>query len=337
MVAAPSDFDFRRPSKLGRDVSRQLELAHETFARRVGTGWGSELRAYVSFEPAGISQLPYDDVIRSMPSPHLLVTAVVPPLPGSIVIELDLQLGMLLVDRLLGGADDGGLGGLRRPSDVEIELLGHLGQQAVMALAEITAPIGGLDPRMTSVDLNPQLVQVAAPSDPTLLVTFHVTVSGPLDARGTMSIVYPGAVQNLLLEHLGTARGSDAAEQLVEPADAEGLLAGLGAAEVDVAVRLSESSVSARDVVSLAVGDVLRLDHRVGRPAIAVVGDTAVLDVHLGRVGPRRAAQVAGWHTEDDDVPTSQLLAGLTRRPPAALTDQNTDGAAAPTTTEVGQ
>lgn len=309
MVASTSDFDFRRPSKLGRDVSRSLELAHETFARRVSTGWGAELRAYVQVEPAGIAQLPYDDVIRSMPSPHLVVTAAVPPLAGSIVLELDLQLGMLLVDRLLGGEDDGRVGTPRRPSDVEVELLGHLASHAVLALAEVTAPMGAVDPRVAAVDVNPQLVQVAAPSDPTLMVSFAVTVSGPVAAHGTLSVIYPGQVQTQLLEHLASSRGGDQTEHRIEPAAAEGLLASLGAAAVDVAVRLHDSPVTARQLHALQVGDVLRLDHRVGRPALGVVDGTAVLEVHLGRRGPRRAAQVEGWHRDDGTTPTSSQLA----------------------------
>lgn len=308
-VASPTtEFDFRRPSKLGREVSRGLELAHETFARRVGTGWGSELRAYVQIDPAGAAQLPYDDVIRSMPSPHLLVTARVPPLAGSIVVEMDLQLGMLLVDRLLGGVDDESLGGLRRPSEVEVELLGHLGQHAVHAVGELLAPLGCEDVRMAGVDTNPQLVQVAAPSDPALLVSFTVTVSGPLEANGTMSIIYPGQLQNQLLDHLAATRGSDAADRHVDAQVANDLLSNLGAAEVDVAVRLADSPVPAGLLHGLAVGDVLRLKHRVGRPAQAVIGETPFMDVHLGRLGPRRAAQVAEWHTHDEPPPTSRRL-----------------------------
>lgn len=106
MAVTTSEFDFRRPNKLGREIARGMDLLHEVFARRVSTTWGSELRAYVQVEAAGLVQLPYDDVIRSMPNPNVLVVAEAYPLPGSFVVEIDLQLGMLLVDRLLGSVDN---------------------------------------------------------------------------------------------------------------------------------------------------------------------------------------------------------------------------------------
>jgi flagellar motor switch protein FliM len=302
-----TDFDFRRPSKLGRDISRGLELMHEVFARRVGTTWGSELRAYVQIAPAGIVQLAYDDIIRSMPNPNVLVVGEPWPIPGAFVVEFDLQLGMILVDRLLGGEQDSSVRGLRRPSDIELELLGHLGQQAVMALSDVLEPVGCTDPRMRSIEINPQLVQVAAPSDPALLFVFNVTVSGPIEARGTISLVYPTSLMSALLEHVASLR-SEHTDRVVEPDEAMALLGGLGDAEIDVAVRLAESSVAAADLLNLSIGDVLRLDHRVGRPAVAVAGEHAVLDVALGKVGPRRAAQIVGWHVDEVETPSSSTL-----------------------------
>lgn len=330
MAATTSDFDFRRPNKLGRDIARAMDLLHEVFARRVGTTWGSELRAYVQVESAGLVQLPYDDVIRSMPNPNVLVVGEAYPLGTPFVVEIDLQLAMLLVDRLLGSEETNAVRGVRRPTEVELELLGHLGQHAVLALAEVLAPIGVTEPRMRAVEVNPQLVQVAAPSDPALLVVFHVRVSGPLDAAGTISMIYPGGLMSALLEHVASLR-ADTTERAIDAGETEALLTGLGAAEVDLAVRLHESSVSASEVRSLEVGQVLRLDHRVGRPAVAVAGDAPILDVHLGRVGPRRAAQVAGWRTEDTTPPPSSLLARALERAasPRAL-PRAQDGDASP-------
>ena len=294
MPVTTSDFDFRRPNKLGREIARGMDLLHEVFARRVGTAWGSELRAYVQVESAGLVQLPYDDVIRSMPNPNVLVVAEPYPLPGAFVVEIDLQLGMLLVDRLLGSEHVNAIRGVRRPTEVELELLGHLGQQAVLALTEVLGTVGVTEPRMRAVEVNPQVVQVAAPSEPALLVVFQVRVSGPLEAAGTISMIYPTALMSALLEHVASLR-AEATERAIDLGETQALLAGLGAADVELAVRLHDSRVAAADIRGLAVGDVLRLDHRVGRPAVAVAGDTPVLDVHLGRVGPRRAAQVARW------------------------------------------
>jgi flagellar motor switch protein FliM len=168
-----------------------LELAHETFSRRLSSGWGSELRSIVQVEPLGMDQMSYDDHIRSMPNPNVVLTVPVPPLPGSVIVDLDTQLAIQMVERLLGASPMPGVRTPRRPSEVESDLIAFLGRQAVAALADTLSPLLPVDPQLESVEYNPQLVQVAAPSDSALLLSYRVTISQGLDANGIVTIAYP--------------------------------------------------------------------------------------------------------------------------------------------------
>ena len=292
-------YDFRRPSTLGRDVLRVLELGHETFSRRLGSGWGAELRTMVQVEQLGMDQSIYDDHVRSMPNPNVAILVSLAPLPGTVVVDCNVQLALQMVDRLLGAASSGSVAPPRRPSDVEADLLTHLAQQVVSAIGETIAPLVDveLDPQLVGLEFNPQLVQVAAPSDPALLLSYRLGLTGAVEASGFLTVAYPGPVLTPLLEMLAARRAADDGSAVDSRARevVEGTLADVG---VSMALRLNTTAVSANDLAALQVGDVLRLDHRVAAPARGVVGGQDVLLAHLGRRGARLAVQVGQWVVE---------------------------------------
>lgn len=300
-----ASYDFRRPSTLGRDVQRTLELGHETFARRLSSAWGAELRSMVQVEPLGVDQTSYDDHIRSMPNPNVAVLVSAAPLPGTIVVDCNVQLMLQMVERVLGAAPMPGVAAPRRPSEVEADLVRHMVQVLPLAIADALEPLVevGVEPRIESVEFNPQLVQVAAPSDPTLLLSYAIGVTGGMEANGFLTLAYPGAVLTTLLEILSARRARDD-RGAGDDRSRQAMQATLHEAQVTLAMRLDSSLVTAGDLATLRVGDVLRLDHRVGSPARGVVGGREVLRAHIGRRGARLAVQVGQWVEPPPPPPT---------------------------------
>src|SRR5690606_37679645 len=78
-------FDWRRPSKFGREHVRALTHAHEAFSRRLSTALGALLRGLVQVELFGIDQMTYDDYARSLPNPNVNALVRLPDLPGDAV------------------------------------------------------------------------------------------------------------------------------------------------------------------------------------------------------------------------------------------------------------
>lgn len=302
-AAVPTDgrgharFDFREQHRLARDTVRSLEVAHELFARRISSGWGSALRALVQVEPLSVDQVSYDAYIRSMPSPHVVTAVAVPGLPGHAVIELNADLALAFVGRLLGGrvAIDAGAGEVRRPTELEAVLLADLLDHAGAALDETLAPVTTGPAQLLGVEYNPQLVQVAAPSDEVVVLSFLLSLSQGVEAEGLLTVCYPLAFLTPVLDHLTAQVSAEAAPPEADAAARQAVTDRLEDAPVTVRVRLAESRLPARALAALQVGDVIRLDHRIGQPARGEVGGIAVFDGHIGRRGQRLAVQVAQW------------------------------------------
>jgi flagellar motor switch protein FliM len=292
---AAHGFDFRRPSKFSREHVRGLEVSHQVFARRVASGLGSALHALVQVEAVGIDQMTYDEYIRSLPNPDVLAVVALPPLPGAAVIECSAQLALQLVDRMLGGR---GLPvPLRRPTELESYLVGDLMGHTVSALSETLESLD-TQPELSTLDYNPHLVQVAAPSDMVLLLSFRVSVSPGAQCEGLLTLCYPASTLQPVLDRLSTRMWAGNAEDADTDHNARAIMTQrLRDVPVELAVRLADSRVAARDLRALAVGDVLRLDHRIGQTVRGCAADTDVMTGHVGRRGRRLAFQVEHWLT----------------------------------------
>ena len=286
-------FDWRRPSKFNRDHVRALAAAHDVFARRMATGLGGALRALVQLELVSADQVSYDDYVRSLPNPNVMAILAMPPLPGAALLEINVQFALQLVDRMLGGR---GLPvDLRRPTDLETPLVRDLLAHGVAAVGETFGPLVDGPAELTALEFNPQLVQITAPSDMAVLLSYRLTVSQGEPSEGILTLCYPSVTLSAILERVASSNASAEDTEGEAPAGLSRIAPRLGDLDVTLAVHLRDSSVPAGDIARLRIGDVLRLDHRADQPVQASVGGSCVLEGHIGRRGRRLGLQVARW------------------------------------------
>jgi flagellar motor switch protein FliM len=298
-ASAVSTVDFRRPSRIGRDAVVVVEAAHEGFARRLGTSWGNVAHAALEIEHVSTEQCSVDDYVRALPNPTVLGQLRVDRLGGTVaLVEVDLPLALLLVERVLGGSGDARLApAVRRPTDLEAALIrAELLEPAVAAIDGALDALEGEPTTILTFETSPQPVQLHAASELLVLLTYRVEIRGDLPGQGLVTVAYPVSP---LLAHLdGFLTGIAGSDDELEPDLLAANRAALLATSADLSVQLGAVPMGAGTLATLAAGDVLRLDHRVGEPARLVVEERCVGTAHLGRRGRRLAVQVASPLTE---------------------------------------
>jgi flagellar motor switch protein FliM len=293
-AAAISALDFRRPSRINRDAVVVVESAHEGFARRLATAWGNNAHAALEIEHVATEQCSVDDYVRALPNPTVLTQLRVDRLGGAVAfLEVDLPLALLLVERVLGGAGDARLAPtVRRPTDLEGALVrAELLEPAVEA---IDAALDGLEGEPTTVlsfETSPQPTQLHGAGELLVLLTYRVEIRGDLPGQGLVTLAYPVSP---LLAHLDVLlTGGLGDEGDLAPDVLAANRAALLTTATELSVQLGAVPMDAGTLATLATGDVLRLDHRVGIPARLVVEGRSIGTAHLGRRGRRLAVQVA--------------------------------------------
>ena len=284
--------DFRRPSRLSRDQIRSLDVFHETFTRRLAAGFGAAIRTSTTVEVLRTTQVTWEDYVRTLPNYTMLATVAVPPLPAATLIEADTSVALALADRLLGGR--GTMAPPRRPTELEVPSLRRLALAATSALGEAFGQFIDVDATLHSLDFSPQFVAVTAPTNMVLVLTY--TIGVPVAGiAGDITIVVPLATLAPALARLAAATNeketADGPNEPMEPL--------VHQLPLTIEAQLNATPVPAAMIASLSPGDVIVLDHRMNRPATAVVNGTPLFTGHLGRRG-RRFAIAVDWHPFDD-------------------------------------
>lgn len=281
--------DFRRPSRISRDAVVVLEAAHDAFVRRLSSAWSGSTHAAFEIEHLATEQLSVDDYVKTLPTPTALASVRVGPLGAIALLDLDLPLALLLVERLLGGPGDPAQTAVpRRPTDLEAGLIASgLLAPAVRAIDDALSDVGGEPSELLGIETTPQPMQLSAPGELLLLLTYRIEVRGELPAQGLLSLGYPVAP---LLGHLDTLAGATADD--AEPGETEIARGALLDAPLELRVELGGSTLPASALAALQPGDVLCLDHPVGAPARLTHDGRTLGSAHPGRRGRRRAAQI---------------------------------------------
>ncbi len=280
--------DFRRPSKLSREQVRSLDLFHDTFCRRLSSLVGSIARAAATVEIARVSQLAWEEYLRTLPTFTFLATAAVHPLQGDALVELDTPLALGLAGRMLGGP--GRIELPRRPTELELPPLRRIGSAAAEALGAAMSQFVAVETELLSVELSPQLVAISSPSQIVLVLTYSLDVQGT-DLRGDLSIVVSLSTMTPMLEKLAAHN----VEKVGAEFDSVLMDAVVRNIPLPLEARLEATLVPAGAIAALSVGDVLVLEHRIAQPAAVTTGGRQLFHAHLGRRGSRLAVAL----TED--------------------------------------
>jgi flagellar motor switch protein FliM len=291
--SGPQPYDFRRPIKLSRENVRTLQIAFETFGRSCGTLLTTRLRTASQVTLLAIEQLTYDEYMSTLQNPTVLATVTAEPLAGSMLMEFSLNTAMASIDHLLGGP--GGVQPERPMTDVELPLLRGLMERMLGEFRYGFEALVELNPKLGTVEYNPQFVRVLGPSDAVVVASFEMKIGAE---ECVASICMPFASIFPVLQTDDDIELSDA-ERLARRTAYQNLSATVSMAPIDVAVRFRGIRMRTGDIVSLRPGDVVPLTHPVTEPLAVTVNDVTLAHAVPGNQGSRLACLVVPTPKED--------------------------------------
>jgi len=278
-------YNFRRPDRMSKEQVRALYLLHDLFSHSLSSSLPIFLRTISEVTLISVEQQAYVEYLYGLPDPTAIFTLTMHPLQGVSVLELNPSLAFPVIDRLLGGQGTP-LAEARGVTEIEQKILEGFLKVVIDDLREAWKPMMELEMQIVGRETRPQLLQIVAPNEVVLSIVFHVQVG---DARGMMSLCIPALILEPIIQKFNQSfysRNREAA-----PEQTRALLDSLSAVSFPVAAELHGTTAAMEDLLSLAPGDVLKLDHPVDRPVEISVGGLvkfyADLAAHNGRTAAR--------------------------------------------------
>lgn len=280
-------YDFRRPTKLSREHVRLLQMAFETFSRRMTTLLTSGLRQICQVSVVDISQISYEEYVIGLEPATLMVPISMPPLAGTGVLQFPLPMALAAIDYMLGGP--GGTQPARTLTEIEVTLIRGLIEQMVGVLRYSLETLVAITPTVGAIEYNPQFLQAGSATDASIVIRFEMVI-GSESSQATLCLPLAPLLPVLVAQR---PRGNAQADVALDPASmGQRLSERLGDVPIETTLELGPLSLSPARILSLAEGDVLVLEHRVGTPLVLRAAGTVFAHALAGRSGSRLAALI---------------------------------------------
>ena len=288
-------FDFRFNKRLDKFSNNQLQTLrtlHENFTRLLNNSLSVYLRTRVEATIVSIEQISYGDFIASIGIPSILSIYSMDPLPGSGIVQVDLNLVFSIIDRLLGGP------GwfpqkLRDLTDIERTLMQRFMARMLNSYRESWNYLLTLSLKIEALDSNPQFIPRIIPLDQ--IVAFVSCELKIGEMSGVMNFCLPYLVLQSIGPQLSDFQWSPSvvAGRGTTDQDIAQLARNVERAGVDVRVELGKTVVSLRDLIALQPGDLVLFDKPVDQPLAVTVNEREKFKVFPGVNRDKLAVRVA--------------------------------------------
>ncbi len=301
-------YDFKRPDKFSKEQIRTVQIMHETFARLTTTSLSAQLRSMVHVHVASVDQLTYEEFIRSIPTPTTLAVINMDPLKGNAILEIDPAITFSMIDRLFGGTGQG-TKVQRDLTDIEQSVMEGIIVRILANMRESWTQVIDLRPRLGQIETNPQFAQIVPPSEMVVLVTLETNIG---EEEGMMNFCIPYLTIEPIISKLSSQFWFSSVRRSSTTQYLNVLKDKLSNVDMDVIAEVGSINLPIKDVLSLKVGDIVRLSNiRVGDPLTLAVGDQKKFYCQPGVIGKRMAVQIVGKIVpEGENEDFEELVAG---------------------------
>ncbi|HUQ70227.1 MAG TPA: flagellar motor switch protein FliM, partial [Planctomycetaceae bacterium] len=285
-----SVYDFKRPERVSKEQMRAFQALHEGFSREFGASLSGMLRAIVEVKLISVDQLTYSEFVFSLENPSCFNLLISEGLQGHLILDLNPSIIFPIVDRLLGGGKEASPDYPSRPlTEIELQLVSRITGQAINALHNAWDNICKLGLRVQQVESNPQLVQIVPPNEVIVLISFEITMG---EVRGIMNLCIPFNTIEPLSGKLSSDSWSAYQKKAADPTQRHNLELGVQRAALKLVVHLASTTVTAKEVAQLAVGDVILTEHTCRQGAEVLVEGRALFQAYPGVLKGHKAIRV---------------------------------------------
>lgn len=287
-------YDFRRPNKFSKEQINSIHVIYENYSRTLATFLSAQLRTIVQISVLSLEQLTYDEFIRSLPDPSIIVIYNMDPLDGNGIFEIQPPIAFGMIDRLLGGSGSA-IHKIRPLTEIERTIIERLSQRMLNLMGEAWENIVKLNPKVEFIESNPQFAQIVSPMEMVLLVSLDVKI-GEIEGMITFCLPYIvlEPVINKLSLHLWFARTAN--EQ--NPAYRMSIQKRIESAKVPLHVLLGTTTITVRELLELQVGDVVPLERKVSEDLDVLIGSSPKFRGKPGILNRKLAIQITGFQQE---------------------------------------
>lgn len=284
-------YNFRTANKFSKEQIRMLLFIYENYAGRLGTVLSGALRVVCEAEVVSVEEQTFGEFNNSMPSPVFLGIFEMPPLAGSCLLEISPTISYEIITRLFGGKGKFEAEKNKMFTEIEVAILNRVVQQILFAMDESWERITYVRTSLDRIETSAQFAQIVPSNEPIVIITMNVKIGEMSD---TINICLPHIAVQPIAKQLATATWYSDRPTKMESMDIESqkLNSCINNTNVTMHAMFNGTMATVQDVISLQVGDVIRIAHPVNEDLTMMVEHIPKFKGKLGVKGKTIAMKI---------------------------------------------
>lgn len=253
-------FDFRLPNRISKNQLRIIRNICENFAESFSQFLVTKLQNAVSINVASVDQIYYSEYMLSVSNPACLFTFDIKDTDVKGILEINTDLGFLLVDKLLGGS---GIGSkqLKVITPIEQKVLRVVVDRVMFDLKKAWQTVDNLEFVFDRFEQDIDFAQITSQSESVLLISFEIMIG---EQSYLMNVCFATFAFDNILAKINTQKLSTIrATKYYGVTSKEVITNHLTKTHIPIQVEFGTARLSIKELMSLEKGDVIRLDTKI--------------------------------------------------------------------------
>ncbi len=281
-------YDFNRPNRFSKDHMRTLEMLHEIFSRGFTASVAAYLRTVAEIKVTSVTQLPFREYTMSLPRPDCIFVLKMEPLDGSFLLEMNPELVLTLIDRILGGPGKAPTAS-RELTLIEQSVIEKIVNRGLETLQEAWLKVGHFQPKLVGYETTAQFVQVVAPNEIAAAIEFEIKIN---EVTGKMSMCIPYVVLEPIIGDLSAQKWFTVGKKESTAETVESLTKVMKETTVPFMVQVGSTQITVQEMLRLKVGDVIRLNTSPNNEIDVMIENLIKLKGRPGVSSKKKAIQI---------------------------------------------
>ncbi|MCX7875644.1 MAG: flagellar motor switch protein FliM [Melioribacteraceae bacterium] len=272
-------YDFRLPNRISKNQLRVLRSIFENFAESFSSFLVTKLQTVVNINVTSVDQIYYSEYVLSVANPACLFTFQIRDTDVKGILELNNDLALSLVDKLLGG---NGLGTKQTKiiTPIEQKVLNVVVERVMQDLKKAWQTIDNMEFEVERFEPDIDFAQITSQSESVLLISFEILIG---EQSYLMNICFATfAFDNILARLSSQKLSSIRAVKHYGKTAREVVSQNLSAVALPIRVELGTTKLSVKEIMEMEKGDIIRLDTKLSDDQKVRTGKHILF---LGRIG----------------------------------------------------
>lgn len=282
-------FDFRLPNRISKNQLRILRSIFENFAESFSSFLVTKLQTVVNISVTSVDQIYYSEYVLSVANPACLFTFEIQNTDVKGILELNNDLALSLVDKLLGG---NGLGTKQTKviTPIEQKVLRVVVDRIMQDLKKGWQTVDNLEFLVERFEPDIDFAQITSQSESVLLISFEIMIG---EQSFLMNICFATFAFDNILARLSTQKLSTIRAMKYFGHTAREVISNhLTQTSLPIRVELGTTKLSVNELITMEKGDIIRLETKLNDDQKIRTGNKVLFVGRLGVANNHKAIKI---------------------------------------------